>query len=203
MIEFLSAPGNTVFAAALVLMLLVGAVEVIELGGSAIDLDLDADADAGAQALAWLGVGRVPLLVLLVVYLAIFGIAGLMVQRAALAFTGDVLPVWLAVPGVALAALPVTSIAARGLARVLPRDETTAIDIDDLVGRAATIVTGRAVIGSAARARALDRHGQGHFVMVEPNAASEEFAEGDTVLLIRREGHVFRAIARGRRSAAD
>ena len=40
----------------------------------------------------------------------------------------------------------------------------------------------------------LDPHGQPHHVLVEPNDPAETFAEGDTVLLVRREGASFRAI---------
>ena len=80
------------------------------------------------------------------------------------------------------------------LARVMPRDETTAIDVDDLIGRTGAIVVGRAAAGSPARVRVLDPHGQPHHVLVEPNDADTEFHEGDTVRLVRREGQIFRAI---------
>ena len=70
----------------------------------------------------------------------------------------------------------------------------TAFEIDDLVGRAGTITVGRAALGSPARTRVLDPHGQAHHVLVEPNDPSQTFAEGDTVLLVRREGAGFRAI---------
>ena len=62
---------------------------------------------------------------------------------------------------------------------------------------AARIVTGRAEQGSPARARVEDRHGQAHYVMVEPNNPAESFAEGEAILIVRREGNIFRAISRG------
>jgi hypothetical protein len=37
----------------------------------------------------------------------------------------------------------------------------------------------------------IDRHGQAHFVMVEPHDQALAFNAGDTVLLVRREGQTF------------
>ncbi|PAX08237.1 YqiJ family protein [Sphingomonas lenta] len=198
MLATFAAPENMVFAAALVLMLLIGAVEAVGLGAGSFGADLHADADAGGgDLLAWLGVGRVPLLVLLVAFLAIFGLLGLAGQQLAAALTGAPLTPWIAVPAAVVASLPLTGVAARALARVLPQDETSAIELDELVGRSAVIVTGRAEYGSPARARIEDRHGQVHYLMVEPDRPGPLFREGEPVLLVRRKGHLFRAIARG------
>lgn len=196
MLATFAAPENMVFAAALLLMLLIGAVEAVGLGAGSFGAELPVDADGG-DLLAWLGVGRIPLLVLLVAFLAIFGLLGLAGQQVATALTGAALTPWLAAPVVAVAALPLTAVAARGLARVLPQDETSAVELDELLGRQAVIVTGEARLGHPARARAEDRFGQAHYVMVEPDRAGPSFREGEAVLLARREGHVFRAIARG------
>ena len=74
-LALLTAPANLPFAVSLVLMLLIGLVEAIGLGG-AVALEFDADVDAGP--LGWLGLGQVPLLIILVVFLALFGIIGLL-----------------------------------------------------------------------------------------------------------------------------
>lgn len=190
MLEWLVAPGTIAFSAALVLMMLIGALEAVGLGTSGVDLDLDTD----GGLLDWLGVGQVPLLALLVAFLAGFGGLGLAGQQAALMLTGTLLSPWIAVPAALVAAVPATALLARGLARVLPRDETTAVDVEDLVGRAGTITVGRARAGSPARTRVLDPHGQPHHVLVEPNDPAQILEEGDTVLLVRREGERFRAI---------
>lgn len=192
MFDFLGASQNVLFSAAIVLMLLIGVVQAIGLVPDA-GLDVDADGDL----LGWLGVGRLPLLMLLVVYLALFGILGLIGQQASLDGTGALQPVWIAAPVAAVVALPLTGLAARALSGLVPHDHTTAIDVDELVGRFATIQTGRAAPGSPARARVVDRHGQAHHVMVEPDNAGQSFAEGESVILVRREGDGFRAIARG------
>lgn len=196
MLATLAAPENLVFAAALALMLLIGVVEAVGLGAGSFGAELPVDAHGG-DLLAWLGVGRVPLLVLLIAFLALFGLIGMAGQQLATGLTGAALTPWIAAPAAAVAALPLTGFAARGLARVLPGDETSAVELDELVGRSAVIVTGEARHGHPARARAADRFGQAHYLMVEPDRPGLVFREGEAVLLVRQEGHLFRAISRG------
>jgi hypothetical protein len=73
----------------------------------------------------------------------------------------------------------------------MPQDETTAVSLDSLVGKRGTITVGTARRGSPAQARVKDIHGQSHYVMVEPQEEAHPIAEGETVLLIRRDGHIF------------
>ena len=192
MLDFLGASKNVLFSAAIVVMILVGLLQAIGLGG-----DFDVEADADIDALSWLGVGRVPIMILLVVFLASFGLIGLIGQQILLGATGALLSPLYGVPAATVVALPVTGILARTLARILPHDLTTAIDIDELAGSGAVIVTGRATRGSPARARVEDRHGQAHYVMAEPDMPDAAFVEGERILLVRREGTIFRAISRG------
>ncbi len=194
MIDFLLAPENLPFAVALLLMLMIGAVEALGLGIGAAGVDAHADADA--DLLAWLGFGRIPLLMTLVVLLALFGLVGIAGQQLAAALLGAPLSPWIAAPAALVAALPLTGISARGLARILPRDETTAISLEDLVGRRATVTVGTARQGSPARASVRDRHGQVHYVMAEPTDG-QAVGEGGTLLLVRREGEIFVGLAEG------
>jgi hypothetical protein len=157
MLDFLLAPENLPFAAALVLMLMIGIVEALGLGGLGADADMDVP-----DLLGWLGVGRVPVLMLLVVLLALFGLIGLGLQRAAEALLGAPLSPWLAAPAAFLAALPLLGASARGLARIMPRDETTAVSLDSLVGKRATVSIGTASRGNPARASVRDAWGQVH-----------------------------------------
>lgn len=192
MLSFLGAGENLAFVVALAIMMLIGLVEAIGLGSSALGHDVDVDGEA--DWLSWLGVGQLPLLMLLVVFLASFGLIGLIAQQLTLGLTGSLWPAWIAIPATAVASLPCTGLLSRLLARVIPRDETTAIGVDELVGLHARIVVGTATRGSPAKARVRDFHGQTHYVMAEPDMPQVHFTEGDEVLLVRREGHVFRAI---------
>jgi membrane protein implicated in regulation of membrane protease activity len=186
MLEFIAAPENLPFSVALLVMLLIGLVEAVGLGAGAVHLDADADMDGGGDLLGWLGVGQVPLLMLLVVFLAVFGLAGIAIQQMA-----GPLSLWIAAPAAVAAALPLTAVGARGLARIMPQDETTAVSLDSLVGRRGTITVGAARAGSPAQARVRDAYGQPHYVMVEPHDAAHPIGEGETVLLVRRDGNLF------------
>ncbi|KPF80533.1 hypothetical protein IP88_00200 [alpha proteobacterium AAP81b] len=194
LIDLLLRPDCLPFSVALLLMLLIGAVEAVGLGSAALGLDAHADLPKG---LDWLNIGHLPLLVLLVVFLALFGTAGLAIETAALLGTGGVLAWPLAVPAALAAALPLTRLASAGLGRILPRDETTAVPLDALIGRRARIVIGTAGPGNPARARVVDVHGQPHFVMVEPedSAIPDRFDDTMHILLTRRDGAQFRAVA--------
>ena len=126
-----------------IIMLLIGAVEAFGLGASAVHLDAHADVDGGGDLLGWLGVGRVPLLMLLVVFLALFGLAGLAIQQ----FAGP-LPLLIAVPAAVAAALPLTGLGARGLARSCrgtrrPRSASTASSAGEARSRSGPPAAGR------------------------------------------------------------
>tara|TARA_Y100001947_G_scaffold149968_1_gene148604 strand:- start:909 stop:1517 length:609 start_codon:yes stop_codon:yes gene_type:complete len=190
------------FAAALVIMLILAIVQLIGIAdfGDA-DFDLDADGDGLPDAgmfdglLTLLGIGRVPLTIWLALFLFLFAGIGLSVQELATSLTGSPLDSWLAAVIAGVAALPVTGVFARPLGRILPKDHTTAVSTESLIGRRATITDGVARTGSPARARVKDVHGQTHYVMVEPHEASSEIHAGDEVLLVRREGGQFYATA--------
>lgn len=200
---FLLSGDNVPFVAALVLMLLIGVVEAVGLGGGlgdGVDSDLEAD---GPSLLSWLNMGRLPLLMLIVVFLFSFGIVGLIGQQLFAAVIGRPAPWMLAVPVALAAALPVTRVFGQGVSRILPKDETSAVSRDSLVGRVAVIVTGEARSGSAAQARVRDQHGQPHYVMVEPDNAGDAFAEGTSVLLVRNAGARYFAITNTSASLLD
>ena len=186
---------NAPFAIALLLMAALLVIQV--LGVLDIDIDIDTDGDGAISAgpvdglLTLLGLGRVPLTVWLVVFLFFFAALGLGIQELAESFTGGPLDAWLAGVLAGAAALPVTSVIAKPLGRMLPQDETSAVGIDTLVGRRAAITEGIAKAGSPARARVKDVHGQSHYVMVEPHEGASEFHAGDEVLLVRREENTF------------
>lgn len=204
MIDFWLADENIVFAAALVLMIAIGILQLIGFGeiGADVDsgVDIDADIDGAGVAgglLSFFGWGRLPFMMLLVLFLMVFGLTGFAGQQFVQSLTGGLLPTLLAVPGAALVALPVTGLLSKPLAKVIPRDETTAVSIDDLTGRRATIDIGTAKAGYPARAKVKDRHGHSHSLMVEPDSADGIFNSGEEVLLVRREGDIFKAVAVG------
>jgi hypothetical protein len=178
------------FTVAVLVMFGIGIIEAVGLGLSAFDLHLHIDHDAdGDGLLSWLGIGEVPLLMILISFLALFGISGLMIQNTAKEMLEAPLSLVYAVPLALLITLPLLGITARVLARIMPKDETTAISLEDLRGKRATILLGSATPGSPTRARITDFHGQAHYLLVEPDTGT--VSEGDELILVRREGDVF------------
>ncbi|WP_193163683.1 YqiJ family protein [Microbulbifer hainanensis] len=206
---FLLQDGNLLYTGALVLMLMIAALEgVMTLIGVGIsdlldnllpdtDIDLDApDTEAGGvltRFLGWLRFGEVPALILLVAFLVAFGITGLLLQMLVLGLVGFLLPSWLLAIPVLLLALPQVRFVGNLLRRFAIGDETEAVGRKSFIGRVATITIGEAAAGSPAEARFSDEFGTTHYVMVEPED-DETFSQGEQVLLVEERGASFRAI---------
>lgn len=186
--DFLLSEGNEIFLAALVVMLGIGLLEIIALviGGSLSSMMEGAIPDAPeAGGLAWLHVGRLPLLVILILFLMSFSLLGFTLQGGVTAIFGQSLPGLAASPLALLGALPMTRTAGTALLRIMPHDESAAIATASFVGRTATLVAGEARAGKAAEARFQDEYGQTHYVMVEPSDSSSNLRAGERVLLLR------------------
>ena len=209
MIEFLSLSNNLPFTVALAMMLILAVIEVLGflIGASASDflhgwfdfavVDADGGELAGSsidKLMGWLHFGKVPVLILIAVFLVSFGAFGLLLQGAMSTLTGALLPWWLASAVALPLALPGVRVFGGTLAKILPRDETQVVSQSALIGRVATIVLGTARQGSPAQAKVRDQHGQTHYVMLEPDEPGASFAAGDTVLLVSHAGATDRAI---------
>lgn len=149
--------------------------------------------------LGWLHLGRVPLLVILVTLLTAFALIGFTVNGIGHGLLGHYPPPLLTAPIAFLGALPVVRVFGLAIARLIPRDETSAIPLSSLVGRVAVVTTGTARAGYPAEARLTTDHGQTFYVRVEPDDRDIQFATGDSVLLVKQvSGSRFLAIANPR-----
>ena len=211
MIDALLDAGNIAFTGSLAVMLLIAAVEGVGalIGASVSDhlQSLLPDTDAGAdidvseaalgpftRALGWLQVGKVPLLMLLVAFLTIFGLGGIVLQSLAKGAFGSYLPSWIAVPVVGAGSLLLLRAAGGVLSRVIPMEETDAVTEDSFVGLVATVTLGTARQGEPAQAKLRDAHGHTHYVMVEPDDPAAAFAASEEVLIIRRMNDRFAVV---------
>lgn len=126
--------------------------------------DADADADAGGGILDALGVGRIPLMIVLLALLGSLGAVGLLANSligAALGgYPGLAFPVVLV--GGGLLALLITRLISAGLARLAPRS-SVAVGNADLVGRAGVVVS-PSVSATYGRVVVRDKHGTSHTV---------------------------------------
>lgn len=185
-------PAYLPFAIAFVVMIGIGLIEAIGLGLGHLDLDANVGADADGGSLDWLGLGEeLPILIWLTSLLGCFTLAGLAIQQSATALIGAPLSWGLASGGAFVAGALLNTLAANGLARAMPRFETTVISTDDLLRRRGTILEGTARRGLPARAKVVDQHGQAHFIMVEPHDDADAIPSGEIALLVRREGKLF------------
>lgn len=213
MLDFLLATENLPFTVALAVMFGIAFLEVVmvlmgfALSGMLdsllpdIDFDFELELDSELETLSpfshllsWLRMGKVPMLMLLIIFLTGFGLIGLALQSFLHGSFGFLLPNWLMSIPAFLLALPVVRVFGGALNRFMPNDETDAVSVASLVGRVATITLGTAASGSPAEARVRDVHGITHYVMVEPDVANECFPAQSLVLLVRNEGAIFKAI---------
>jgi hypothetical protein len=78
----------------------------------------------------------------------------------------------------------------KAVARIVPKETSSAINIDSLSGQTATIVIGTAKKGLPSQAKVRDLYGQTHYILVEPEN-DESFSQGDQVVLAQLNGHIF------------
>lgn len=209
MLDFILAAANFPFAAAIALMLLIGLFEgmgvLLGIGiGSVLDslipdFELKAHAEVGdlasqgalSRLLGWLRIGKVPILMLLIVFLVAFGAIGLLINFLALSSFRFMLPTMMAAPAAFALAIPATRLGAVVLEALMPRDETSSVSLDSLVGREAFITLGKAGNEQPAEARIRDLHGATHYVMVVAEQHHGPFGPGVPLLVVRREGNQF------------
>lgn len=156
------------------------------------DLHPDSSLD---HTLGWLHVGKVPALVLLMLFLAGYTVFGYAMQMVMHGVFGFYLPAWAA--GAVAVAPGLATVRGLGalIAHIIPRDESSAVSELTLIGRAGVISSGSARRGWAAQARVRDSHGRTHYLMVEPDVDDEVFDEGVQVLIVQKAGAFYRCIA--------
>jgi hypothetical protein len=187
---------------------------LLGLGGNAPDVDIDIDADFDLSAdidfegldidvdgidgpdtpsaiLGWIGARDVPFLIWLVSFLTMFGLLGLILQSAATALIGAPLYTLLAVLIACVPALGVTRVIANWVALIMPKTESSAMRTRFLGGHRGTITQGTAQRGKPAEAKIKDRHGNLHYLRVEPLDDDGVFSKGSDVTLIRKRGDKF------------
>lgn len=217
MIEFFLLPANIPFVIALAVMLAFTFIEILSasmgMGLSDMvdsivpefdaDIDIDADmdmADGGSQAgfltklLAWFRVGEVPVVMLFIVFLTGFGLSGLTLQFLFLSTLGAPLPRLLAVPVGIFAAIPTVRICGGILGKYMPKDETYVVSEESFQGMVATITLGIAAPGRPSQAKLKDKHGQTHYILVEPDNPEDSFSQGEKTIIVSQNGAIFRVI---------
>ena len=203
MYAFLLLEANSFFTIALGVVAVIALMEIIgqligfsigQVMDSAFDFDADMDAgldgpQGGFSALAsWLCLKKLPFLVWLIMFLTLFAISGLVFNYLSLQLLGEIFAGWLAVTFALVFAIYTSHFLGGGLAKVVPKEETSAISQTSFSGRLAQITIGTARKGTPAEAVFKDEFEQKHYVMVEP-IDNDEFPQGTNVVLVSKENN--------------
>jgi len=163
---------------------------------------LDAPDASGAeigpfsQVLGWLSVGRLPLLMLFVIFLTSFGLSGWIVQWIAERAMGMPVDPWLAAIPALIGAAYATRHLGRLLGRIFPRDHTEAASQAEFIGSYATIIRGEAKRGKPAEAKTTDLRGRSHYILLEPDDPALTYGAGDRVFIVGQDKNIYRAVTR-------
>lgn len=147
-----------------------------------------------AGLLSWINIGGVPLLILIMLVLGIFAVTGFAIQAVA-----DM--VWAPLPAIVAAApallvtIPLVRRSTRAIARIVPRDETYAVDTADLVGRTGIVSIGPLDQGLPGRVSVKDAHGNWHQLRACAAKGENSLPIGAKVLLVDRKADIFIAVS--------
>jgi len=200
--DVLLAPEVRPFAVAAAIMATLGGIELLsmligfsigELFGKDIDVEADSHNALGGLFL-WINAGRLPLLILIILALGIFSIEGFLLQAIAHG-AGAVVPVFIATLVAVAGSIPVIRATSRGISRIIPRDESYAVDEADFVGHVGEVSVGPLDQGLPGRVRLKDVFGNWHTVSARASSDSQALAVGASVLLVDRDAKCFIAIS--------
>lgn len=197
-------PGTAPFWIALLTVAGLGIVELVSvlLGVSASGLLDDSfsyhapgDTEAGLLGswMSWLNAGGVPLLVLAVILLSVFAVTGFFIQGVASTMLLGPLPLPLAMTGAIAAAIPATRSLSLAVAKVIPRDETNALEQADFLGLTGVVTIGPLDQGKPGTVRVKDRHDNIHFLRAQA-ASGHTIDTGAQVLIVDGVDGLFQAI---------
>jgi len=200
--DILLAPDVRPFAIAAAIMVTLGGIELLtmivgfsisELIGKDFALETESHSAIGGLFL-WINAGRLPLLILMILALGVFAIAGFLLQAIAHSI-GTAVPVTLAALAALAISLPAIRVTSRGIARIIPRDETYVVDEADFVGHVGEVSIGPLDQGLPGKVRLKDVFGNWHSVAARASPESTPLPVGASVLLVDRDAKCFIAIS--------
>ena len=212
MIEFILQSQNLPFIVSLTIMVMIACLEgvtiLIDLGLSSMiessipDFGMDTDLDHSdistnsilTKIFGWLRIGKVPVLIILIFFLTLFGLCGLFIQSVFVKITGCLLPGLIASFISLFLTLPLVRCITGIIVKIIPKNETEVIAEKSFIGRTAVIILGKASKNSPAQAKFKDKFGTTHYVMIEPDIEDEEFVHGDHVLIVKQTSIGYKAI---------
>jgi len=208
MVEFLLEPQNLPFSIALAVLLIISIIEILgtlfgmglshlfEMVIPSIDITsgLDAKEALFGRIFSWLRIGKIPVIIVIMLFLICFSLCGFVVQYLLVSLFGYMLSGFIAGIIVLVISIPVVRFIAGGINKIIPEDDSEAVSEDSFVGKIATITLTTTDKNKPAQAVLKDNFGKMHYIMVEPDTDKESFKSNDTVIVVRREEYKFYAI---------
>ncbi|MCJ8327678.1 MAG: YqiJ family protein [Campylobacterales bacterium] len=152
------------------------------------DVDVNISSSENIFALSrffsWIKIKQVPVIILFIIFLTAFGLVGLFFQFLSFTLLNNLLSQWIIFLPVFIVSVYFLRISAVFISKVLPKDNTSSISEDDLIGHIAIITLGKASKGYPAEAKVKDSHGQTHYLMIEPEYEGIVFLQGEKVLIL-------------------
>lgn len=196
-------PGTEVFWEAILVVAGLGLVELVSLllGVSASGLLDDGlgyhgpgDHDAGLLGgwMSWLNAGGVPILVLAVILLSAFAVFGLVLQTLVASIAAP-LPTLAAGSLALVSAVPATRWLSRGIARIMPRDETSAVSEASFIGLVGTVTIGPLDQGNPGVVRVKDQYDNIHTLRAQA-APGYRIETGTVVIIVDGSDGLFQAV---------
>lgn len=194
---------NALFYGALLAVAIMGLIELVALlvvgagisdAAHALFHTGDTDGAPLPDGLNWLMVRDLPLMVVVVLLLSGFGLAGLAVRLGANHFGYDV--AMTAAIGVGVVGGLVALRVGGRLIAPLFKLHTTVVSRESLIGCTAILHGASATTQRAGEARVVDRFGAAHYFQVVPERDGDELRDGQEIVLTQIDGHRFKAVSK-------
>ena len=199
MLSFLLSDANFWFSVAIAIVLGLGAIEIVgtlsgfslmsvidDISPIEVDVGVDSPSTGISSSLSWLCLDRLPLMIWLVLLLTAFGVTGYLINAVSLNLFDTQINRLFSIPVALVLGLILTARLGNFIARLLPKNESSATHQDQFSGSVATITVGKATQHSPAEAKFTDQFKQVHYVMVEPIEEGSVFHQGDDVILVNK-----------------
>ncbi|PSJ57102.1 OB-fold-containig protein [Pseudaminobacter soli (ex Li et al. 2025)] len=160
-----------------IVLFIVGAAQVGHGAGGGV-ADMFEGSHLG-EVFDWLNFGRVPFSVLAMLLLVVFGAAGIALFQLL-----PSLPIWSYAIAAAPASVLVTQYVGGWIARVLPQDESYAVNHEQLIGRRGVVTLGPLDDGPPGSVRVRDEHGELHTIRARPADAGGRIDKGAEVVVV-------------------
>ncbi len=148
----------------------------------------------GESLVSLLGLGKVPFIFSFLFFLFAYSAFGYNAQLLLIDLGLGPAPVWLGSLGAFVMSLPLLRAGNELMARVIPKDETTAVSEQTFVGKLARLTIGTATHARFTEARLEDEHGHTHLVQVFADEEGQSFTAGDQVVIVGRRGNQFTVV---------